>query len=51
VRNPHAPTLVATRLVDKLRTSDLRQMAKMSSGLKEAVRKAALLEYTKRSSR
>lgn len=49
VRNPKSPTLTVTRLVDKLRTSDLRQMAKMSSGLKEVVRKAALREYMKRS--
>lgn len=49
VRNPKSPTLVVTRLVDKLRTSDLRQMAKMSSGLKEVVRKVALREYMKRS--
>lgn len=49
VRNPKSPTMVVTRLVDKLRTSDLRQMAKMSSGLKEVVRKAALREYMKRS--
>lgn len=48
VRNPRSPTLVVTRLVDKLRTSDLRTMAKMSSGLKEVVRKAALREYLKR---
>jgi len=49
VRNPKSPTLVVTRLIDKLRTSDLRTMAKMSSGLKEVVRKAALREYLKRS--
>ncbi len=49
VRNPKSPTLVVTRLVDKLRTSDLRTMAKMGSGLKEVVRKAALREYVKRS--
>lgn len=48
VRNPKSPTPMVTRLVDKLRISDLRQMAKMSSGLKEAVRKAALREYMKR---
>lgn len=49
VRNPKSPTLAVTRLMDKLRTSDLRQMAKMSSGLKEVLRKAALREYMKRS--
>lgn len=48
VRNPKSPTLVVMRLIDKLRTSDLRTMAKMSSGLKEVVRKAALREYLKR---
>lgn len=48
VRNPKSPTLVVTRLIDKLRTSDLRTMAKMSSGLKAVVRKAALREYLKR---
>lgn len=48
VRNPKSPTLIVTRLMDKLRVSDLRQMAKMSSGLKELVRKAALREYMKR---
>ncbi|MFQ5526474.1 MAG: hypothetical protein ACE5GX_09465 [Thermoanaerobaculia bacterium] len=48
VRNPKSPTLMVTRMVDKLRTSDLRQMSKMSSGLKETLRKAALREYMKR---
>lgn len=51
VRNPKSPTLMAARLVEKLRTSDLRPMAKMSSGLKEGLRKAALREYLKRTGR
>lgn len=48
VRNPKSPSLMASRMVDKLRTSDLRWMAKMSSGLKDTLRKAALREYMKR---
>lgn len=48
VRNPKSPSLMVSRMVDKLRTSDLRQMAKMSSGLRETLRKAALREYMKR---
>ena len=39
---------LATRLLPALRTSDLRTMAKMSTGLKEVLRKAALREYMKR---
>jgi len=50
-RNPKTPTPIGTRLVEKLRTSDLRQMGKMSSGLKEGIRRAALREYLKRSGR
>jgi hypothetical protein len=50
VRNPKTPTVLATRLVEKLRTSDLRTMAKMSSGLKETLRRVALREYLRRSS-
>lgn len=51
VRNPKTPTPLATRLVDKLRTSDLRPMAKMSGGVKEVIRRAALREYMKRTGR
>ena len=47
-RHPKTPSLFATRLLPQLRTSDLRIMAKMSSGLKEMVRKAALREYLRR---
>lgn len=49
-KNPKTPTPFAIRLIDKLRTSDLRVMAKMSSGMREAVRRAALREYLKRTS-
>lgn len=48
-RNPKTPPPLATRLMDKLRTSDLRMMSKMSSGLREDVRRAALREYLRRS--
>lgn len=47
-RHPKTPSMFATRLLPQLRTSDLRIMAKMSSGLKEMVRKAALREYMRR---
>jgi hypothetical protein len=36
-------------MMPSLRTSDLRSMAKMSSGLKQMPRKAALREYLRRS--
>jgi hypothetical protein len=48
-RNPKTPPPLATRLMDRLRTSDLRMMGKMSSGLREDVRRAALREYLRRS--
>lgn len=47
-RHPKTPSVFASRLLPSLRTSDLRIMAKMSSGLREMVRKAALREYMKR---
>jgi len=48
-KNPKTPPPLATRLMDRLRTSDLRVMGKMSSGLREDVRRAALREYLRRS--
>lgn len=48
-RNPKTPAPFATRLIDRLRTSDLRMMGKMSSGLREDLRRAALKEYMRRS--
>ena len=48
-KNPKTPTPVAVRLIDRLRTSDLRFMAKINSGLRENVRRAALREYLRRS--
>jgi hypothetical protein len=48
-RNPKTPPPLVTRLMDRLRTSDLRLMSKMSSGLREDVRQAALREYLRRS--
>ena len=48
-KNPKTPSPVAVRLVDKLRTSDLRFMGKINSGLRENVRRAALREYLRRS--
>lgn len=50
-RNPKTPSPVAIRLIEKLRTSDLRFMAKMSSGVRENIRRAVLREYLKRSGR
>ena len=47
-RHPKTPSVFASRLLPSLRTSDLRMMAKMSSGLREIVRKAALREYMRR---
>lgn len=47
-RHPKTPSIFAARLMPNLRTSDLRMMAKMSSGLREMTRKAALREYMKR---
>jgi hypothetical protein len=50
VRHPQTPSLLAVNLVERLRTSDLRMMAKMAGGLREGVRRAALKEYLKRTS-
>ena len=47
-KNPKTPVPFATKLIDRLRTSDLRLMAKMQSGMREVVRKAALREYMRR---
>lgn len=47
-RHPKTPSLLAARLMPSLRTADLRTMARMSSGLREMVRKAALREYMRR---
>lgn len=47
VRNPKTPSPLAIRLLDTLRTEDLRQMAKMGA-LRENVRGAALRVYMKR---
>lgn len=48
VRHPRTPSLVALRLLPALRTGDLRTMARMSTGLKETLRKGALREYMRR---
>lgn len=50
-KNPQTPVPFTVRLIDRLRTSDLRIMAKMQSGMREVVRKAALREYLRRTSR
>lgn len=50
-KNPKTPSPVAIRLVEKLRTSDLRFMAKLSSGVRENIRRAALREYLRRTGR
>lgn len=49
-KNPKTPVPFATRLIEKLRTSDLRLMAKMQSGMREVIRRAALREYLRRTS-
>lgn len=51
VRNPKTPAPVAMRLVDALPTEELRWLAKMQSGVRENVRKAALRAYLKRGRR
>ncbi len=51
VRNPKTPSPVAMRLVDGLPTEELRRLAKIQSGLRENLRKAALRAYLKRSRR
>ena len=47
-KNPKTPQSLAIKLLDMLRTSDLRMMAK-NTGLREGLKKAALRLYTKRS--
>ena len=47
VKNPQTPSPVALRMIDLMRTSDLRFLAK-SQALRENVRKAALRVYLKR---
>ena len=49
VRNPKTPSAVALRLVGGLPTEELRRLAKMQSGVREGLRKAALRAYLKRS--
>lgn len=49
VRNPKTPSPIALRLVDGLPTEELRKLAKIQSGLRENLRKAALRAYLKRS--
>lgn len=51
VRNPKTPSPVAMRLVDGLPTEELRKLAKIQSGLRENLRKAALRAYLKRTRR
>lgn len=50
-RHPQTPSPLAIGLLERLRTPDLRLMSKMSGGLRENVRRAALREYLKRTSR
>ncbi len=50
-KNPKTPSPVALRLIEKLRTSDLRFMAKISSGVRDNIRRAALREYMRRTGR
>ncbi len=49
VKNLRTSPELAMRLVPNLRTSDVRFLAKMSSGVRESLRKAALREYLSRS--
>lgn len=49
VRNPKTPSPIALRLVDSLPTEELRKLAKIQSGMRENLRKAALRVYLKRS--
>lgn len=49
VKNLRTPPEIAIRLVPSLRTSDLRFLSKMASGVRETLRKAALNEYLSRS--
>jgi len=51
VRNPKTPAPIAIRLVDSLPTEELRKLAKIQSGLRENLRKAALRVYLKRNRR
>ncbi len=50
-KNPKTPSPVALRLLERLRTSDLRFMAKLSSGVRDNIRRAALREYMRRTGR
>jgi hypothetical protein len=49
VKSPKTPSPIALRLVDSLPTRELRQLAKMQSGMRENLRRAALRVYLKRS--
>jgi hypothetical protein len=51
VKNLRTPPEIAIRLVPSLRTSDLRFLGKMSSGVRETLRKAAFKEYLSRTSK
>lgn len=51
VRNPQTPAPFAIRLLDSLRTEDLRKLAKIGGPLRENVRRAALASYLKRGGR
>ena len=51
VRNPKTPSPIALRLIESLPTEELRKLAKIQSGLRENLRKAALRVYLKRSRR
>lgn len=47
-RNPKTPAPVVMRLLPSLRTPDLKAMARLDSGFREHIRRAALAEYMKR---
>ena len=49
VKNPKTPSPIAMRMIEALRTSDLRDLAK-SQSLRENIRKAVLRVYLRRSS-
>ena len=51
VRSPKTPSPIALRLVDLLPTEELRRLAKIQSGVRENLRKAALRVYLKRGAR
>jgi len=50
VRQPKTPSQLAVKMLDTLRTEDLRQMAKMGA-LRETVRRAAFRVYQQRQRR